>query len=251
MKALTALIITHNEAANIARTITSVQAIATEVLVIDSGSTDDTPELARSAGARVIETHWRGFGQQKNFGAQQAKHDWILSLDADEVPDPQLLQAIANADAGARTVYGMRRITNFCGTWVRHGAWRKDIVWRLYHRQTAHWDKRPVHETLLSEQPRASLPGELLHYSYPDLASHERKCAPYARLGAESLYAAGQRATWSKLYIAPLWRAFRSYILLSGWRDGWAGRELARRDAALVRKKYRLLAELWRNDPTS
>ena len=249
MTPVSALIIARDEAARIGLCVAAVAAWADEVLVVDSGSTDDTVARARAAGARVIETHWRGYGAQKNWAARQARHDWIVSIDADEWPDARLLAAIderrAGVDLDPGVVYGMRRVTRFCGTWVRHGAWGRDIVWRLYRRDRAHWDERPVHENVVGVAHGEVLAGELLHDSYPDLASHDRKMEPYLALSVESLYAAGQRGGLLKREVAPLWRAFRGYVLQGGWRDGWAGREIARRDYRMVREKYRRLARRW------
>jgi len=257
MPAVTVLIIARNEAANIVRVLESVRGVADEVLVLDSGSTDGTQELARDVGARVLETEWRGYGPQKNWGAAQAQHDWILSLDADEALDAKLREQVVKIFEDTRSlksshleVFGMRRITNFCGYWIRHGAWRKDIVWRLYHRDEAHWDDRPVHETLITDAKLSILEGELLHYSYPTLASHAEKMEPYLALSVDALYNQGKRASWSKRNLAPVWRAFRGFVLLGGWRDGWAGRQLALRDYKMVREKYRRLRNRWQQNPS-
>lgn len=249
MKSITALVIARNEAANIEQTVEGVRDLAAEVLVVDSGSTDGTQLIATQAGAKVLSHDWPGFGAQKNWGALQAKHNWILSIDADEVPNEELLQALALLKPDPSKIYGMNRITNFCGTWVTHGSWGRDIVWRFYHREHASWDERPVHENLQAKGTftREILPGKLLHYSYPTLESHDSKLKTYTQLGAESLFAEGKKSNWQKRIVAPAWRAFRSYVLMQGWKDGWAGRELARRDFRMVREKYRILDKLWQN----
>ena len=240
----------RDEAANVTRCVEGARALVAEVLVVDTGSRDDTAALARAAGARVLEVDWRGYGPTKNWGAERAEHDWIVSLDADEVPDTALADALRSLDlAEPREVFGLRRVTQFRGHWVRHGNWGGDVVWRVYHRGRAGWDARPVHERLVGlggdEQLRRTvLPGELLHYSYPDAASLARKHALYVRLGAESLLAEGRRPSWVKRHVAPAWRAFRGYVLRGGWRDGWAGRQVALADYRMVRDKYRALAEL-------
>ena len=241
---VSALFVVRDEAANIERAVAGVLGLVDEVVVVDTGSVDATAVLAKAAGARVLQSPWLGYGPTKNFGASACAHDWVLSLDADEVPDESLSAALRATAPTEGTVYGVRRVTNFCGHWVRHGAWGRDVVWRLYDRRAAAWDAAEVHETLVPQAggARVTLPGELLHYSYPDLASHDRKVAHYLELGVGAIVAAGRRPNSVKRYVAPAWRAFRSYVLQSGWRDGWAGRELALRDFRMVREKYRRAA---------
>lgn len=241
--AATALVVARDEADAIVRCVEGIRDAVAEVLVVDTGSADDTAALAAAAGARVLHTEWRGYGPTKNWAAAQATHPWILSLDADEVPDAAALAALRTADLRDPTrAYGLRRVTQFCGSWIRHGSWRRDVVWRLYHRDRAAWDDRPVHETLAVAGARVRLPGELLHYSYPDRASLARKHAVYLPLAVDALVAEGARATWVKRHVAPAWRAFRAYVLYGGWRDGRAGRTLALADYRMVREKYRRLA---------
>ncbi len=248
---ISALIVARDEAHQIAKVVDALRGQVAEIVVVDTGSRDATAQVAAAAGARVLHIEWLGYGPTKNWAAQQVQHDWILSLDADEVPDQALLDAIRACSLTHGKVYGMRRITNFCGHWVEHGAWQRDIVWRLYHRAEARWDERPVHESLVPPSDtnialaRDVLAGRLMHDSYPDLASHDRKREPYLALSVESLYAAGEHSTFVKRAVAPLWRAFRGYVLQGGWRDGWAGREIARRDFAMVREKYRRLDARW------
>lgn len=245
---VTALIVARDEAANIARCVAGIRPAVAEVLVVDTGSTDDTVALAEAAGARVLRSSWLGYGQTKNWGAERARYPWIVSLDADEVPDETLLRALSDLDLhDARRAYGMLRITRYVDRWIRHGSWRGDVVWRVYHRTYAHWNTRAVHEELVAHRTggsleRERLPGELLHYSYPTRAHLARKHDTYIRLGVEALAAEGRRATWSKRHLAPAWRLVRSYLLRGGWRDGRAGWEIALADFRMVREKYRRLA---------
>ena len=251
---LSAVIIARNEAANIERVIKSLHGIVTEVVVVDSGSTDNTQHLARAMGAIVLETEWQGYGSTKNWGAAQATNPWILSLDADEELSNHLkrtigrlsLDRLAVSTSGAfapRQVYGFKRLTQFCGEWIHHGAWSRDIVWRIYHRDNAKWSTRAVHETLEfgKETQELQLAGELKHYSFPSLAHYHKKHDSYAQLGAEALHEQGRKATWVKRYLAPLWRAFRGYIVQGGWRDGAAGWQIAKLDYQHVKDKYRRL----------
>jgi len=254
---LSAVIIARNEADNIERVIKSVTGIVAEVVVVDSGSTDGTQVLAANLGAIVFETAWKGYGATKNWGAQQATNPWILSLDADEELSDHLRQTIgrlslddlSDSPKGAATnqhVYGFKRLTKFCGKWIHHGAWSRDVVWRIYHRDHARWSTRLVHETLESGQHamQLELSGELKHYSFPSLAHYRKKHDSYAQLGAETLFEQGKKATWVKRNLAPFWRLFKGYILQGGWRDGLAGWQIAKLDYQHVWDKYQRLRAL-------
>ena len=138
----------------------------------------------------------------------------------------------------------MRRVTNYCGHWVEHGAWGRDIVWRVYHRGHARWDERAVHEKLVAAHgERRVVEGRLLHYSYPTRERFAAKQGQYLELSVRAMREEGRRVTWTKRHLAPLWRGFRDYVLKSGWRDGRAGYEIAREDVRMVREKYRRAAE--------
>ena len=247
---LSAVIIARNEASNIARVIESVLPVADEVLVLDSGSTDGTQAIAEACGARVMDVDWLGYGATKNHGADLAAHPWILSLDADEALSEHLRTVIGRLSLDTipkTTVFGFSRLTQFCGQWIRHGSWSRDEVWRLYHREQASWNDRPVHESLIIPESshRQLLAGQLLHFSFPNVEHYLEKHDQYARLGAEALFADGKRASWVKLHLAPFWRGFKGYVLQGGWRDGSIGWKIAKLECRHVRDKYQRLKGLW------
>ncbi|HEY9063440.1 MAG TPA: glycosyltransferase family 2 protein, partial [Burkholderiaceae bacterium] len=173
---LSVVLITHNEAANIAACLESV-AFADEWIVLDSGSTDATAEIARRFGATVvIASDWPGFGAQKNRALALARGRWVLSLDADERVTPELAASIrqALADDGAAAGYELSRLSNFCGQWMRHGDWYPDRVLRLFRREAARFSDDRVHERLIVDPGAGGigrLAGELLHHSMPTLDS--------------------------------------------------------------------------------
>ena len=248
---VTALMVVRNEAEHISRLVSSLKDAVDEVLVVDTGSEDQTSVLAKAAGARVEKLPWQGYGATKNAAAQLASHDWILSLDGDELPDPVMLEALRSWHQGekqASEVLGWKRITSFGEQWVRYGNWSRDYVWRLYHRKTMAWSLRPVHESLESldggTPAKRLMKGELRHFSFRDLEDYRSKHENYARLGAESLAREGVSASWQKRYLAPAWRAFRGLVLRGGWRDGALGWRLAVLDFEHVSRKYQLLNEL-------
>ena len=238
-------VITLNEAANIEACLASV-AWADDVLVVDSGSTDGTPDLARARGARVIVRDWSGYTAQKNFAAAEAKHDWILSVDADERVTPELGAEVQTTLARDPAEAGFRvpRVTWHLGRWIRTTDWYPDYQLRLYHRGRASWPTRPVHESVSPTGGGAvtQLRGELQHYAYRDLSHHFETMQRYTTLAAEEMRARGRRAGVFDLTVHP-WAAFmRNYFLRRGFMDGTVGFLISVMNAYYVFLKF---AKLW------
>ena len=243
MTPVTVTVITLNEAANIRACLESVR-WADEVLVVDSGSQDGTPDLARAAGARVIERNWPGYPAQKNFAASQAANDWILSVDADERVTPELAAEIRALLQTGPSVAGYRvpRVTWHLGRWIRTTDWYPDYQLRLYDRRRATWPARRVHESVKADGPVVDLRHDLQHYAYRDIAHHMQTMDRYTTLAAEDMRAAGRRANLFHLTIHP-WAAFvRNYILRGGFRQGTAGFIISVMNAYYVFLKF---AKLW------
>ncbi|MCX7960199.1 MAG: glycosyltransferase family 2 protein [Burkholderiales bacterium] len=220
---LTATVITLDAAAQLPACLASV-AFADEIVVADSGSTDGTPEIAARLGARVVTHPWLGFGRQKQFAAEQATHDWILSVDADERVSPELAASIVRAlEAPEAPVYRMARRNRFMGRWLAHGEGYPDWCVRLYDRRAARWSEDPVHERLLYSAQPATLAGDLLHDSAEDLDRYLAKQNRYSRLAAEAMFARGERASVLRLLGSPLVRFLRFYVLRLGFLDGVPG----------------------------
>jgi len=220
---LSAVIITHNAARQLAGCLESV-AFCNEVLVVDSGSTDDTVALAKAHGARVIEQPWLGYGPQKHFAAQQAAYDWVLCLDADERISPALRAGIEAAlHAPQARVFEMARCNRFMGRWLRHGEGYPDWSMRLFDRRAARWSDDPVHEKVLTSEKPARLAGDLLHDSAETLALYLDKQNRYTSLQAEKLFAEGRRASGLLLLASPLARFLKFYLFRLGFLDGRPG----------------------------
>lgn len=229
---LSAVLIVKNEVGTLADCLAALDFCA-EILVVDSGSTDGTPELARRFGARVVETHWRGFGPQKQFAVEQAAHDWVLCIDADEQPTPELkasiLAVLSAPTAGAVppaptfAAYRLSRRNRFMGRYLRHGEGYPDWCLRLFDRRRARWSDDPVHEKVLADGPVGELAGDLLHDSAESLERYLDKQNRYSTLAAERALAAGKRSSAARLLLSPLARFFKFYVLRSGWRDGLPG----------------------------
>ena len=224
---LSAVLITRNAALQLPTCLASL-AFCDEVLVVDSGSDDDTVALARQHGARVIETHWRGFGPQKQFAVEQAAHDWVLCIDADERVSERLRESVLAALAAVPpaptfTAYRFARCNRFMGRYLRHGEGYPDWSLRLFDRRQAHWSDDVVHEKVLTDAPVGVLQGDLLHDSAESLENYLAKQNRYSSLAAEAALARGKRTSTAHLLLSPLLRFVKFYFLRRGFLDGVPG----------------------------
>lgn len=251
MTGISAVIITRNEAHNIERCIASLTGVVDEVVVVDAESTDSTRDLASAMGARVIVRPWTNYSDQKNHANDQVASPYILSMDADEALSgalrTSLLKVIASGPNGA---YRFSRLTNYCGHWVKHGGWYPDPKVRLFPRVGTRWEGEHVHETLALPPDTAitDLPGDLLHYSYPTITSHEERIERYSTLHAEGMHARGKKAGPVKRWLSPIAKFVQGYLFQFGFLDGWAGWKIATLSARAVFLKYRKLHALDRAD---
>ena len=255
MPLLSVAIITCNEERNLARTLASV-AFADEVIVIDSGSTDRTVEIAKSFGARVFVREWPGFAAQKNFAIQQCCGAWVLSLDADEELSPELRTQIrlllpSNPPADA---YFLKRRNLFLGRWIKHGGYYPDAKLRLFRRAAANFslepkfEERPVHETIVFDGESQTLDFDLIHHAYPSLHDYLEHMDRYSDLGAELLLAQGRTsrstlAFWWNVLVVPHLTFTYNYFIRLGLLDGREGLLLHLYHTAYVSWKY---AKAWR-----
>jgi len=241
---LSACIITFNEADRIGDCLASLS-FCDEIVVVDSHSTDATREIAAAAGARVIERDFDGFRSQKAFAVAQARHDWVLCLDADERVDATLRAAIQAAQAREfddAAGYRFARLSEYFGKFLRHGNAYPDRVLRLFDRRRGGWrGTREIHEAASVDGAVRRLHGDLIHYPYRSLEQQLTKTQRYARMMAEHDFARGKRATLGKLVLAPAWRFWRGYVLRGGFRDGWHGLVYAYVRANYVRQKTIML----------
>jgi glycosyltransferase involved in cell wall biosynthesis len=220
---LSVAIITRNAAPQLESCLASV-AFAEEIVVVDSGSTDGTVELAARRGARVIRKEWLGFGAQKQFAVEAARNDWVLCVDADERISEELReQIVAELRAPRAFVYALPRRNRFLGRWLKHGEGYPDWSVRLFHRKHARWGDEVVHEKVATRLPVLRLRGDLLHDSAEDLEKYLDKQNRYTSLQAESLRAAGRRASVWQLIFSPLLRFVKFYVVRLGFLDGVPG----------------------------
>ncbi len=236
---ITATIITLNEERNIARSIESLRC-CDEIVVVDSGSNDRTVELAANLGARVVESPWHGYATQKNYAADQATNDWILSLDADEALSESLEGEIwtlkkrgPNCDA-----YTVPRLAQYMGRWILHSGWYPDRKVRLYHRAKAKWMGDFVHESVQVRGRVGHLDANLLHYTCDSLSEHLKTMDRYTTLAAEELVFRKQTIYTRNMILDPAWTFLKTYFFQRGFQDGLEGLTIAYMAALYTYLKY-------------
>lgn len=239
MPLLTAVIITLNEERNIKRCINSIRDVVDEIVVIDSGSTDQTKQICETAGVRFIYKEWQNYSAARNFGAQQALNDWIVALDADEAFSDELKKSVLEIKKSSAVVFvSVKRLTNYCGHWVRHCGWYPDIKLRFYDRRKAGF-VGDIHETI-SPVPTGSsaIEGDLLHYSYYSIQDHVLQYNKFTTLTAQAAYAKGERSSVLKMVANPTIKFCKSYFLQLGFLDGYYGFIICKMSAHATFLKY-------------
>lgn len=230
---ISATIITLDEAENIREACESVS-WADEVILVDSGSTDGTREIAAACGARVIHNDWPGFAAQKQFAVEQTNHDWVFSLDADERVSPELQASIEQLRGLSETDfadgYRIARRSFYQGRWIKGGGWYPDRQLRLFKKHRGRWSPRHIHESVTMDEGARieELNGDILHYSVHDASHHHRMIGErYAPLAAQQMLDEGRRTTPVKIATAAPSAFIRSFVLKGGFRDGLAGLSIA------------------------
>jgi glycosyltransferase involved in cell wall biosynthesis len=236
---ITATIITLNEERNIARAIESLRC-CDEILILDSGSVDRTVELAQNLGTRVFEAGWRGFAGQKNWAAEQAANDWILSLDADEALSEALEAEIWNLKKSGPQydAYTMPRLANYLGAWIYHSGWYPDRKIRLYDRRKATWVGDFVHESVVCHSRVGHLESNILHFTCESLAEHVKTMDHYTTLAAQELAARQIKVPLTRLIFDPGWTFLKTYFVQLGFLDGLEGLIIAHMAAFYTFLKY-------------
>lgn len=241
---LSAVLITMNAAARLEACLASLD-FCDEIVVVDSGSSDGTCEIAHRFNARVIDKHWLGFGRQKQFAVDQARNDWVLCIDADEWVSAKLASGITEALLNpAAPVYRMPRCNRFLGKWLRHGEGYPDWSLRLFDRRSARWSDDSVHEKVLYAVTPGTLEGDLMHESAESLCDYLDKQNRYTTLAAQQLYERGRSANALQLVASPLVRFVKLYVFRLGFLDGLPGFAHTAIGCMNSFMKYAKLAEL-------
>lgn len=236
---ISAAIITLNEQRNIARAIESLRC-CDEIVVVDSGSTDRTCEIATNLGARVFEADWRGYAGQKNYATDQCSHNWVLSLDADEALSEALEAEIwqLKKSGPAADGYTMPRLAQYLGKWIFHSGWHPDRKVRLFDRRKAKWTGEFVHESVKVEGSVEHLDANLLHFTCQSLSEHLKSMDRYTTLAAEQIIESRKQIGWKELALNPAWTFFNTYFLKRGFQDGFEGLAIAQMAAIYNFVKY-------------
>jgi (heptosyl)LPS beta-1,4-glucosyltransferase len=248
---LSVLITTYNEAEMLPLCLDPIEGWADEIVVVDSGSTDGTIEIAQAAGAVVRHHPYESPARQKNWGLTQCRYPWVLILDADEVVSPELRTEIEQVLRRGPQAdgYWIGRDNLFLGRWVRHGGWESDAVIRLVHRDRARYDDRLVHEEIDLPGPLPKLAGRLRHHTFRSFEQYWPKVRRYAHHGALQAFQRGRRASAWSVLLHTVGRFTKMYLLRRGFLDGGHGLVLALFSSFTTYLKYAHLWELTRQQP--
>lgn len=244
---ISVVIICKNGSARMAETLASVQGIGGEVLVYDSGSTDDSVQIAKTYGATIVYGSWEGYGRNRYKASQAAKYDWILMIDTDEVLDAALREAISKINLEDKQLVYKMRYKNFFGNkLIRFGEWGNDAHIRMANKRTVRIDQEIVHEKLFLQPGLRiqTLDGFINHYTVTSSIDYARKTMEYASLSADKYKAQGKQASVVKLYLSPPFSFIQNYFFKLGFLDGWKGFVGASMTAWYTFMKYARLREM-------
>jgi glycosyltransferase involved in cell wall biosynthesis len=246
---ISAVIITFNEEDNIASCIESIEEVCEEIIIVDSLSTDKTVEIAKQyPKVKTYSQKWLGYIEQKNYANSLTSYNTILSIDADELLSKELkesIKEIKKLEEDSFKVYEVSRLTNYCGSWIKHCGWYPDKKIRIFDKRSVKWQGELVHETLfLPENTQIiTLKGDLLHYSYKSSTSHIERINKYSSLTAKEAFNRGKKSSIFDIWFRPKWRFFRDYVIKAGFLDGYAGYQVCKMSAYITFAKYIKLRE--------
>lgn len=248
MKKLSATLITLNEEDKIRQCLASLKDVADEIVVVDSLSTDATKSICEEFGVRFIEQKWLGYSEQKNLANSIASHDWILSIDADEVLSDELIKSILKikeSETPDNVVYSFNRLNNYCGKWIHHSGFYPDKKIRIWNRNVGKWEGL-IHEIIRFSEKinEIRLKGDLLHYSYSTPEDFEKQIFRFAEMRAQHYYDKGKRNALLLSIVSPVYYFVHNYFIRLGFLDGKEGFVMCRLSAKATRHKYKVLQKL-------
>lgn len=247
---LSGVIITFNEERNIERCLKSLQHVVDEIVVVDSYSTDNTKQICLEYNVRFIEQSFLGYIEQKNFALNQATHDYIVSLDGDEVLSEELQDSIVSLKHHWQfDGYYCNRFNNFCGQWIKHSDWYPNRKLRVFDRRVAEWKGINPHDHIVLEGQRKAgrLKGDILHWTYQSYKEFNDKTAYFSTIAAKAYFDKGLKSPWYKTIWNPFWAFFKAYILRLGFLDGKNGFVISVQTGHITYLKYSKLRQLYKN----
>lgn len=247
---LSAVIITYNEEEHLEKCLASLTGIADEIIVVDSFSTDRTPEICKAFNVIFIQHAFEGYIEQKNYAVAQTNFDYILSLDGDEALSEPLKKSILKTKNNWQfDGYYCNRLNNYCGQWIKHSDWYPDKKLRLFKKNSGKWKGINPHDcyTLEVGNRAGKLPGNLLHWIYKDYQEHNIKVERFSSIAAEAYYKLGKKSSTWKIIYRPLWAFFKAYFLRLGFLDGLNGFIICVQTYNVTFLKYIKLQQLWKN----
>ena len=246
---LSAVVITHNAKDTINRCLDALLQVTDDVVVVDSGSHDGTSEICLSKSVHYLQKDWEGYAANKNFGGLHTKHDYILSIDSDEILSDELIKSIQEefGKKDLKDAYKLNFLTSYCGKWIRYGSWNPEWHIRIFNKNKIQWQVQEVHETLNinSSHSVSTLEGKVLHYSYPTIEKHLQKIETYTSLFAQRAFKSGIKSNLIKAYGSAIFTFLSSYLLKFGFLDGYYGYIIAKNNAWYAYLKYKKLAKKW------
>ena len=241
------VIITKNAADIIKGCIEKARELTNDIIIIYNGSDEETSDVVVKDGCRFFKKTWDGYGANKNKGVELARYNWILSIDADEIPDDELIAAIHMLNfKDAKAVYDIKFRSYFGKKAIKHGSWGRDHHIRLFNREFVKWSETLIHEKLVLPAfvQKKEIAGHIHHYSANDVNEFNSKCSYYAKLSAKKYLRAGKKATATRLYLSPAFSFVKNYVVYLGFLDGREGWEIAKTIAKNTSRKYHFLSQM-------
>lgn len=246
---LSAVIITYNEEEHLEKCLSSLVGIADEIIVVDSFSTDRTPEICKAFHVTFIQHAFEGYIEQKNYAVSLANNDYILSLDGDEALSEALKTSILKVKQNWQfDGYYCNRLNNYCGQWIKHSDWYPDKKLRLFKKESGQWKGINPHDcyTLRKGLKAGKLNGDILHWVYRDYAEHNKKIERFSTIASEAYFKLGKKSSIWKIIYRPTWAFFKAYFLRLGFLDGLNGWIICLQTYNVTFLKYVKLYRLWK-----
>lgn len=246
---LSAVIITYNEEEHLEKCLKSLTQVADEIIVVDSFSTDRTPEICKTFNVNYIQHAFEGYIEQKNYAVSLAKYNYILSLDGDEALSEPLINSILKVKSNwVFDGYYCNRLNNYCGQWIKHSDWYPDKKLRLFKKESGEWKGINPHDSykLKKGMKAGKLKGDLLHWIYRDYAEHNQKIERFSTIASQAYFALGKKSSIWKILYRPTWAFFKAYFLRLGFLDGLNGWIISVQTYNVTFLKYVKLYRLWK-----